>query len=74
MIVPTKHEKLNKNILVIGANIISILKNNRMDIEALFNKLKKNIEIDLDHFYNTITFLWLIGAVKKEGYFISISK
>jgi len=74
MLIPTKHEKLDKNLLVLGADIISFLRKNRLDIESLFNKLKDRREIDLELFYNTITFLWMTGVVKKDGYFISLNR
>lgn len=74
MLTPTKHEKLNKNLLVLGADIISFLRKNRLDIESLFNKLKNKREVDLELFYNTVTFLWMTDVVKKEGYFISLNR
>ncbi len=76
MLIPTKHEKLENNILVIGAELISLIKKHQgnYDIESLFQKLKENKNVSLDLFYDTVLFLWLSNIIKKQGYLISINK
>lgn len=68
MIIPTKYENLNKNILVIGYQITKELKRQPYNIDTLYQKIKKDINISLETFYDTITFLWLSNIVEKEKF------
>lgn len=70
MLIPTKHEMLKNNTLVIGANLITILKKNTYNIETLFQKIKKQNDISIDLFYNTLLFLWLSELIELEEDFI----
>lgn len=64
MLLPTKHEVLDKNILVLGADIVQFLKRNgTSSLDEVYEYLKKKKEISLDKFYDTVLFLWLIGFV-----------
>ena len=41
MLIPSKHEQLEKNLLVIGGDILNILKKRKIwNIETLFQNLK----------------------------------
>jgi len=69
MLIPTKHENLNKNSLVIGSGIISYLKKHKSEnIETLFQLIRKDRQITLDQFINTMTFLWLSKIVSVKFY------
>lgn len=72
MIIPNKYENLKKSLLVIGANIINILKNKPYNVEELFTKLKNYNQISLEQFYDTLLFLWLADIVQanESGLFI----
>lgn len=72
MLIPTKHENLNQNIMVIGANILLHLKKKNLNIEILFQKIKSEKTISLEQFYNTLLFLWLAELIDHEDYLISL--
>lgn len=66
MILPTKHQNLSKNYLVIGAEFCALIKKKNYTIEELFQKTKDKYQISLNSFFDIITFLWLIEAIKLE--------
>lgn len=75
MLIPSKHERLEKNLLVIGGDILSILKKRKIwNIEDLFQNLKKVKSINLNQYYNTITFLWLSGIIQVDEYNILLKQ
>jgi len=51
MLIPTPYENLHKNTLIIGADIIHLLKQKDYNIEALFNEVKKLKSTHLNQFY-----------------------
>lgn len=63
MLFPSKHEKLNRNLLVIGSDVLSLLKRRSYNVETLFQDVKQLKSIGLDQYYNAITFLWLSGLI-----------
>lgn len=63
MITPTKHQNLNSNIIVVGAEILQLLKKDDFTLEELFQKAKINLQINLELFFDVLTFLWLIDAI-----------
>ncbi|MCK5149407.1 hypothetical protein KAJ87_00585 [Candidatus Pacearchaeota archaeon] len=68
MIIPSKHEKLNESLIALGSEILNSVKRKNKLVEDLFNEFKvKHPNIHLDNFFLTLVFLWLIGAIKKEG-------
>ena len=74
MIIPSKYENLNKNILVIGSEIISLLKKQSFNIENLYQKIKKKKNINFDTYYDTLTFLWLSEIIDKSEFQIYLKK
>ena len=74
MIIPSKYENLNKNILVIGSEIINLLKKQSFNIENLYQKIKKKKDINFDTYYNTLTFLWLSEIIDKSEFQIYLKK
>ena len=64
MLIPTKHQELKSNTLVLGADILFHLKNDTLTLEDIFKKVKTEKNIDLDDFFDSVTFLWLIDAIK----------
>jgi hypothetical protein len=74
MLIPSKHEDLNKNILVLGADLLSLLKRKSYNIENLFQDAKQIKALSVDQYYNTLTFLWLSGLVKLEDHQIILKK
>jgi hypothetical protein len=74
MLIPTKYENLNYNILILGAHAIRYIKNGVNNIEELFQKLKEKQNIDLDLFFDVITFLWLADIIIYKNYSITLNK
>lgn len=75
MLLPTKHEILKNNELVIGAKIINLLsKKTSINITDLFEETVKIASISLNQFYDTLTFLWLADIVILERYKVQLSK
>ncbi len=70
MLIPTPYESLPKNNLIIGADIIGLLKRKDYNIEALFNELKKLRLTHLNQFYNTLLFLWLADIIELNEHTI----
>jgi len=71
---PAKYEKLDENIIVVGASVISLLKKNRYTTEDLFQILKKEKEINLEKFYNTLTFLWVTEIIVSDGFYVILKR
>lgn len=74
MIIPTKYENLNKNVLVIGYRIIKLLKKQSFNIENLYQKIKKEQDVSFDNYYDTLTFLWLSDIIDKNEFQIYLRK
>lgn len=75
MLVPTKHENLNKNTLVLGGEIIKYLKlQGDSSIEAVFQYIKDRHDISIEKFYDTITYLWLIDFIKLSEAALQLNK
>lgn len=73
MLVPSKYEDINSNLLVIGSYIIKELKKRPYNIEDLFQRMKKYYFINLEQYFNAITFLWLADIVFINTYQISLN-
>lgn len=73
MLFPTKHEDLRLNCLVIGAEVLRILRDEQPweSVEGLFQRITERIPVSLDQYYNALLFLWLAGMIKKDGYFVA---
>ncbi|MDD2224749.1 MAG: hypothetical protein PHP97_01125 [Candidatus Shapirobacteria bacterium] len=75
MLLPTKHEILKNNELVIGAKIINLLsKKTSVNITDLFEETVKIDSISLNQFYDTLTFLWLADIVILEKFKVQLLK
>ena len=74
MLLPTKYDNLNFNILILGAHTIRYIKNGKHNIEELFQVLKEEHKIDLDLFFDILTFLWLAEIIVYKNFSITLSK
>ncbi|MEW6004969.1 MAG: hypothetical protein AB1695_06595 [Stygiobacter sp.] len=80
MLIPNKYENIDDNLLVLGAKVISLLKQKSYVIEDLFLQLnkekgtKKGKLINLDQYFNALTFLWLADLILYENFIISINR
>lgn len=82
MLIPSKYENINDNLLVIGSNLVSLLKKRPFNIEDLFKAVNKEREskglhqINLDQYFNALTFLWLAEFITLNEFqiFINLNK
>ena len=74
MLIPANYEKLEKNLLVLGADAIALLKKETYNIEDLFIKMKDKKSIGLEQYYNVLTLLWLAEIIELCGYHISLKR
>lgn len=74
MLLPTKYEKLSSNTIVIGAEIISCLKNRPYNIEVLYQVLKEKININIEQYFNCLAFLWLAEGIVLQNYELHLKK
>lgn len=74
MLIPANYEKLEKNLLVLGADVIALLKKETYNIEDLFIKMKDKKSIGLEQYYNVLTLLWLAEIIELCGYHISLKR
>jgi hypothetical protein len=82
MLIPNKYENINDNLLVIGSNLVSMLKKHPYNIEDLFKAVNKEREnktlhqINLDQYFNALTFLWLAEIIILNEFqiFINLNK
>jgi uncharacterized membrane protein YcaP (DUF421 family) len=74
MLLPSKYEDINSNLLVVGSLIISTLKKRSYNIEDLFQSLRDNYSINLEQYFNALTFLWLSDIVILSTYQISLNR
>ncbi|MGB9939638.1 hypothetical protein [Methanosarcina sp.] len=74
MLIPANYEKLEKNLLVIGADVIALLKKDTYNIEDLFIKMKDKKSIGLEQYYDVLTFLWLAEIIELYGYHIRLKR
>lgn len=69
MLRPTKHEKLENNILVIGAFIIEQLYKENCVIEDIYIEYcKLHSRIDVDTYFNAVTMLYIIDKIEIDRY------
>ena len=74
MLIPNKYDNINRNILVLGSKVVKELKKQSYNIDKLYLKLKKDLNISLELFYDIITFLWLSEIIEKNNYQIYIKE
>jgi hypothetical protein len=80
MILPHPESDLRANIMVVGADIIRMIKKNRSEggyvlIESLldiFLKKDSSNKRTPDMFLNTLTFLFMMGVLERKGYKIKL--
>ena len=72
MLIPSKYEDISANLLVIGSYIIRSLKSKKRNIEELFRKLNKEHAVNLDQYFNALTFLWLAEIINLDAFQISL--
>jgi len=74
MLFPTRYEKLDQNILVVGADAIRILRKRKYSIEGLYQVMKKEKRINLERFFSILSFLWITEIIDLDDFYISLKK
>ncbi|MBU0894662.1 MAG: hypothetical protein KKB88_04425 [Nanoarchaeota archaeon] len=75
MLIPTKHQKLNENLISIGSELLKEIKKGDKFVEDLFDNFKDRHErIHLDNFFLALIFLWLVDAINMEEYLLKYKK
>jgi len=74
MLIPLKHEKLDTSIVVLGADLLGLLKRKSHNVESLFQDAKRIKSLSLDQYYNTLTFLWTSGFVELQQHQVILKK
>lgn len=74
MLIPLKHEKLDTSIIVLGADLLGLLKRKGHNIESLFQDAKRIKTLNLDQYYNTLTFLWSSGLIELQNHQVLLKK
>lgn len=75
MVLPTKHENLQVNLLVLGAEIIRLLKQEKEPtIEDVFQHLKRKKDLTLERLYDALLMLWLCDFVELEDGSVKIRR
>lgn len=74
MLIPTPFEKLNQNIMVVGADIISLLRKQKYTIEELYQLIKDKKQINLERFYNVLAFLWTTEVIESDDFYVFLKK
>lgn len=67
MLIPNVHEQLRTNVLVVGADVLEMLRRRPQNIEELFQQLRARNNVNVERFYGSLTMLWLIDAIDLRG-------
>jgi hypothetical protein len=72
MIIPQPESDLSLNVIVVGADIIKTLKDNKSDSMIVEELMKRFIVKDKRRtkklFFDTLTFLYSLGIINEEHY------
>ncbi len=70
MLIISRYEDLNRNTIVIWADVLLILKQKQFNLENLYQEIKHK-GISLDEYYDIITFLWLTEAIVLDTHLLT---
>lgn len=77
MIIPPKHQDLNKSIINIGANVLKNIKRKEKFVDDVYHDiLKKNpllSDLLIDEFFLSVIFLLTLNLIQLKGGIISIN-
>ncbi len=74
MLIPSNYEKLNQNVLVVGASVIRLLRKKRYTVEDLFQEMRRGEQINIDRFYSVLSFLWISDIIDSDDFHLFIKK
>ncbi len=67
MLIPTKFDNLNYNPMVLASHVLRFVRKNHRSFDETFIQINKRFNIDLNHFYNVLTFLWLFDLIEVNN-------
>ena len=75
MILPHPESDLSLNIMILGTDIVRLLKKREFVLleDVLTGFVKKDAKRTPDIFFNTLTFLYSCGLIDKKGYKIRLT-
>ena len=74
MLIPTKYENIEKNILVISSEILKLLKKKSFSVDDLFAEIKKIRRIDFESYFDCLVFLYLADFLEAQNHYISLKR
>lgn len=74
MLIPSKYEDISSNLIVVGSQILKEIPSCNCSLEELYEELNKSFGINLDQFFNAVTFLWLSELIEIDQLTISLVK
>jgi len=77
LITPHPETDLNQNTMVLGAEVLEILKKAKGELlvdELLVRFMKKNSKFTPDQFMETLIFLYSLGAIEKNQFKVKVVK
>lgn len=66
MLIPTKHENLSLNVLVLGADLLKAMKGQLHNVESLFAEIRLQKELTIDIYFDVLAFLWLSDLIEID--------
>jgi hypothetical protein len=64
MLIPTKFDNLNYNPMILASHVLRFVRKSHRSFDESFAYINKRFNIDLNHFYNVLTFLWLFDLIE----------
>lgn len=74
MLIPSKYEDINQNPFIVGYHIVNMLKEKPYNIEKLFQHLRDKFLLNLEQYYDSLTFLWLADIITVSETQINLIK
>lgn len=74
MLIPTKYENIEKNILVASSEILKLLKKKYFSVDDLFAEIKKIRQIDFESYFDCLVFLYLADFLEAQNYYIFLKR
>ncbi len=75
MIIPSKEEALNRNVLVQGSRIVQILRTGATtldDIRKQYPTRRNPAAPSMERLLDILTYLHIIGMVEADGHYVSL--
>lgn len=74
MLIPTKYENIEKNILVVSSEILKLLKKKSFGVDDLFAEIKKIKQIDFESYFDCLVFLYLADFLEAQNHYVFLKR